>query len=126
MTFTTAKCGHNLPQTSLLLGKVIPTSNPKKNGFTVKEKVGITIVKVEALPINLNIDGSPITSRTHIHPSHSPTDISVSPCNNRSTFPTPLPLPEHILHSLYPFYDLSRPLLGTSNEDISMISIHFH
>ena len=25
MTFTAAKCGHNLPQTSLLLGKVIPT-----------------------------------------------------------------------------------------------------
>ena len=31
MTFTAAKCGHNLPQTSLLLGKVIPTSNQKKN-----------------------------------------------------------------------------------------------
>ena len=30
MTFTTAKCGHNLPQTSLLLRKVIPTSNQKK------------------------------------------------------------------------------------------------
>jgi hypothetical protein len=30
MTFTAAKCGHNLPQTSLLLGKVIPTSNQKK------------------------------------------------------------------------------------------------
>ena len=31
MTFTAAKCGHNLPQTSLLLGEVIPTSNQKKN-----------------------------------------------------------------------------------------------
>ena len=36
-----------------------------------KVKVGSTIVKVEALRVNLNIDGAPITSRSHTHPSHS-------------------------------------------------------
>jgi hypothetical protein len=35
----------------------------------VKAKVGNTVVKTAALRINLNIDGTPITSRTHTHPS---------------------------------------------------------
>jgi hypothetical protein len=39
----------------------------------LKTKVGSTLVKTEALRINLNIDGAPITSRTHTHPSHSQT-----------------------------------------------------
>ena len=39
----------------------------------LKAKVDSTLVKDEALRINLNIDGSPITSRTHTHPSHSKT-----------------------------------------------------
>ncbi len=38
-----------------------------------KTKVGNTLVKSTTLRINLNIDGSPITSRTHTHPSHSET-----------------------------------------------------
>ncbi len=38
-----------------------------------KAKVVTTLVKTESLRINLNIDGSPITSRTHTHPSHSQT-----------------------------------------------------
>jgi hypothetical protein len=33
----------------------------------LKEKVGITLPKDEALRINLNIDGVTITSRTHTH-----------------------------------------------------------
>ena len=36
-------------------------------------KVGSTLVKVAALRVNLNVDGAPITSRTHTHPSHSQT-----------------------------------------------------
>jgi hypothetical protein len=36
-----------------------------------KGKVGNTLDKTETLRINLNIDGEPITSRTHTHPSHS-------------------------------------------------------
>jgi hypothetical protein len=39
----------------------------------LKAKVDSTLVKDAALRINLNIDGSPITSRTHTHPSHSKT-----------------------------------------------------
>ena len=39
----------------------------------VKGKVGSTLAKAAALRINLNIDGAPITSRTHTHPSHSQT-----------------------------------------------------
>jgi hypothetical protein len=40
---------------------------------SLKAKVGSTLAKAAALRINLNIDGSPITSRTHTHPSHSQT-----------------------------------------------------
>jgi hypothetical protein len=36
----------------------------------LKAKVGSTLDEAAALRINLNIDGSPITSRTHTHPSH--------------------------------------------------------
>jgi hypothetical protein len=36
-------------------------------------KVGSTLVRATALRINLHIDGAPITSRTHTHPSHSQT-----------------------------------------------------
>ena len=39
----------------------------------LKAKVGSNLAKAAALRINLNIDGSPITSRTHTHPSHSQT-----------------------------------------------------
>jgi hypothetical protein len=40
---------------------------------TLKGKVGSTLTKAVALRISLNIDGSPITSKTHTHPSHSQT-----------------------------------------------------
>ena len=36
----------------------------------IKVKVGSTLAKAEALRVNLNIDGAPITSRSHTHPSH--------------------------------------------------------
>ena len=39
----------------------------------LKSRVGLALVKVTALRINLKIDGSPIISRTHTHPSHSQT-----------------------------------------------------
>ncbi len=41
--------------------------------FSAHLKVGITLAKVAVLRINLNIDGTPVTSRTHTHPSHSET-----------------------------------------------------
>ncbi len=39
----------------------------------LKAKVGSTLAKAAALRINLNIDGSPIVSKYHTHPSHSQT-----------------------------------------------------
>ena len=47
----------------------------RRAAFTsqLKAKVGSTLTKTAALSVNLNIDGSPITSRTHAHPSHSQT-----------------------------------------------------
>jgi hypothetical protein len=39
----------------------------------LQTKVGNTLPKGVALRINLNFDGTPITSRTHTHPSHSQT-----------------------------------------------------
>ena len=34
-------------------------------------KVGSSLTKAAAMRVNLNIDGAPITSRSHTHPSHS-------------------------------------------------------
>jgi hypothetical protein len=39
----------------------------------LKRKVGLTLAKASALRINLNIDGAPIASKSHTHPSHSQT-----------------------------------------------------
>ncbi len=39
----------------------------------LKTKVGLALVKTAALRINLNIDGAPIASKSHTHPSHSQT-----------------------------------------------------
>jgi hypothetical protein len=39
----------------------------------LKATVGSTLTKDEALRVILNIDGTPITSKTHTHPSHSQT-----------------------------------------------------
>jgi hypothetical protein len=39
----------------------------------LKIKVGLTLGKVGTLSINLNLDGAPITSKSHTHPSHSET-----------------------------------------------------
>jgi hypothetical protein len=39
----------------------------------LRAKVGSTLAKAAALRVNLNLDGAPITSRTHTHPSHSQT-----------------------------------------------------
>ncbi len=39
----------------------------------LKSRVGNILVKASALRIDLNIDGSPIASKSHTHPSHSQT-----------------------------------------------------
>jgi hypothetical protein len=40
---------------------------------TLKAQVGSTLAKAAALRVNLNVDGVPIISKTHTHPSHSQT-----------------------------------------------------
>jgi hypothetical protein len=37
----------------------------------LKSEVGNILVKVETLRITLNIDNTPISSKSHTHPSHS-------------------------------------------------------
>jgi hypothetical protein len=37
----------------------------------LKVKIGSSLAKAATLCVNLNIDGAPITSRSHTHPSHS-------------------------------------------------------
>jgi hypothetical protein len=39
----------------------------------IKSKVSLALTKAAALRINLNIDGAPIASKSHTHPSHSQT-----------------------------------------------------
>ena len=39
----------------------------------LKSKCGNILAKAAALRINLNLDGAPITSQSHTHPSHSQT-----------------------------------------------------
>ena len=39
----------------------------------LKSRVGIVLTKTADLRINLNLDGAPITSVSHTHPSHSQT-----------------------------------------------------
>jgi hypothetical protein len=39
----------------------------------LKAKVCLTLTKASALRINLNLDGAPIASKSHTHPSHSQT-----------------------------------------------------
>ena len=39
----------------------------------LKSKVGLALAKAAALCINLNLDGAPIASKSHTHPSHSQT-----------------------------------------------------
>jgi hypothetical protein len=39
----------------------------------LKSKVGLTLAKAVVLRITLNLDGAPIISKSHTHPSHSQT-----------------------------------------------------
>ncbi len=39
----------------------------------LKSRVSLILAKAAALRINLNLDGAPITSQSHTHPSHSQT-----------------------------------------------------
>jgi hypothetical protein len=47
----------------------------KRSAFSsqLRSKVGNILAKTEALRITLNVDGAPVVSRSHTHPSHSQT-----------------------------------------------------
>jgi hypothetical protein len=45
-----------------------------------KSKVDLTLAKAAALRITLNLDGAPITSKSHTHPSHSQPHVGNQPC----------------------------------------------
>jgi hypothetical protein len=56
----------------------LPQSNKKFHyrvtfSSQLKSRVGNILDKTAALRVNLNIDGAPIASRSHTHPSHSQT-----------------------------------------------------
>ncbi len=44
----------------------------------LKSRVGLALAKAAALRITLNLDGAPITSKSHTHPSHSQTSRLLS------------------------------------------------
>jgi hypothetical protein len=54
----------------------------------LKNKVGLTLVKAAVLRINLNLDGAPIASKSHTHPSHSQTSRLLT-----SSLPLGVPVP---------------------------------
>jgi hypothetical protein len=60
----------------------------------LKSRVGNILVKVSGLRINLNIDGSPITSKSHTHPSHSQTSRLVT---SSLSLGVPVPRPSQCL-----------------------------
>ena len=44
----------------------------------IKKRVALALVKTETLRFMLNIDGVPITSKSHTHPSHSQTSCPLT------------------------------------------------
>ena len=54
----------------------------------LKSKVGLALAKAAALRVTLNLDGSPITSKSHTRPSHSQTSRLLT-----SSLPLGIPVP---------------------------------
>jgi hypothetical protein len=58
----------------------------------LKSKVGLALPKAAALRVNLNLDGAPIASKSHTHPSHSQTSrLLTSSLSLGDTVPVPRP-----------------------------------
>jgi hypothetical protein len=55
-----------------------------------KSKCGLLLAKAAALRVTLNLDGAPITSNSHTHPSHSQTSPLLTSSLSLSV-PTPRP-----------------------------------
>ncbi len=60
---------NNPPNTVSFIPDITSTSDPVP--LPPRGLVGLALGKETTLRINLNIDGTSITSRTHTHPSHS-------------------------------------------------------
>jgi hypothetical protein len=63
----------------------------------LKSRVGNILAKTSALRINLNIDGSPIVSKSHTHPSHSQTSRLLT---SSLSLGVPVPRPTQCLRDL--------------------------
>jgi hypothetical protein len=63
----------------------------------LKDRVGNILVKTSALRINLHVDGSPITSKSHTHPSHSQTSRLLT---STLTLGVPVPRPTQCLRDV--------------------------
>jgi hypothetical protein len=61
----------NPPNTVSIMTTITSTSG--SFSVQVKSKVGLTLAKEAVLRITLNLDGAPIISKSHTHPSHSQT-----------------------------------------------------
>jgi hypothetical protein len=57
----------------------------------IKSKVGLALAKAAALRIVLNLDGAPIASKSHTHPSHSKTSRLLT---SSLSLGLPVPTPE--------------------------------
>jgi transcription elongation factor Elf1 len=49
----------------------LPSTKAGKTSWPFKSQVGLTLTKTAAVRITLNLDGAPIISNSHTHPSHS-------------------------------------------------------
>jgi hypothetical protein len=65
----------NPPNTVSFVTNIPSTSGRLHSEFvsTAKNRVGLALTKVVTLRITINLDGGPITSKSHTHPSHSQT-----------------------------------------------------
>jgi hypothetical protein len=63
----------------------------------LKSRVGLDLAKVSTLRITLNLDGAPIISKSHTHPSHSQTSRLLT-----SSLPSgvPVPRPTHCMRDV--------------------------
>ena len=58
---------------------------------TLKSRVGNILTKASSLRITLNLDGAPITSKSHTHPSHSQTSrLLMKDRDHRLVLPVPV------------------------------------
>jgi hypothetical protein len=57
----------------------------------LKRRVDLSLVKETSLRITLNLDGTPITSKSHTHPSHSQTSrLLMKDRDHRLVLPVPV------------------------------------